>query len=203
MVGQYLGPAFSFREWSYNLRNVVSTIVGPSGPAFSCRPNYWAEYNCDFSLGSCRKSATILYTEFLQTELLALLLGRYGGACFGVVVSASAVFPLLCTTPCKSWPHCDRNNAYFLSVVSVSLGGLRFFCLTFSRCFGPTKTVTSPNPLKMADSLLLRFSSLARCDSRSILSLDWPIPCANSCLWQEFQDANRFLKQAAALLPRQ
>ncbi len=28
--------------------------------------------------------------------------GRYGGACFGVVVSASAVFFLLCTTPCKS-----------------------------------------------------------------------------------------------------
>ena len=103
----------------------------------------------------------------------------------------------------KSWPRCDRNNACSAKVVSVRLGEKIVSPKQFSRCFGLTKTVTSLLALKMADSELLRFSCLSRCDARSLLSLHLPIPCAYSCFWREFQDADRFLMKAAAPLPTQ
>jgi hypothetical protein len=76
----------------------------------------------------------------------------------------------------RKWRKCEWRNfsqkwRYLSSgPLVLTFGGLRCFCLTFSRCFGQTKTFTSLNPIKMVDSLLLRVSCLARCCSSMVAS---------------------------------
>ena len=47
---------------------------------------------------------------------VGIIVGRYGGACFGVVVSASAVFPLQCPTPYKT-----KDFIFSVKCVKVSV----------------------------------------------------------------------------------
>ena len=88
---------------------------------------------------------------------VAQILGRCSGRCFGVLVLVSTVFPLQCTKPCQVVTR-DRavtETTIVLHTFRSHLVGC-VVSVTFSSVVSVThKTVTSPRPLKMADSMPL------------------------------------------------
>ena len=115
------------------------------------------------------------------------------GRCFSYSVQRRA----------KSWPRCDRNNACFAIVVLQSTTENSVSCeirIAKQRLFCNRKKPLLPflHWKWLAPCCCSQLSGEVRL-STSVLSLDRPIPCADSCLSREFQDAGRFQMQATAL----